>query len=345
VSPESSGRVAPDRSPTLDVLRIIACVMVVVCHLSIIDGDWSLAGLSNGVMLFFALSGYLLYRPFVTGSPDLRRYAIARFLRIMPAYVVALVGVSLLTSDPTFFERPLTYLLFLQNFDTGFWYDFLGVSWTLVIEVMFYVTLPLIALVVAGRPLRLIAIAWASFIGALWAISSVPAEYSRLASSLYPFMVWTFVPGMMVALLEGRRTDAWFRRLPLVGVVLLAIGTTSPWPSVDLASAAGAFLLVGWAVTSRPSLGRFARLAPLVAAGAAISYSAYLWHVDLIRMLPPVIDVVAILAVSGVVYALVEGPAIRVGRRLGRRMAEQRTESNAQPVVAPLHASTTGDQP
>jgi peptidoglycan/LPS O-acetylase OafA/YrhL len=257
---------------------------------------------------------------------------------------VALVGVSLLTGDPTFFERPLTYLLFLQNFDTaGFWYGFLGVSWTLVIEVMFYVTLPLIAWVVAGRPLRLVAIAWVSFTGALWAASVAPAEHARLASSLYPFMVWTFVPGMLVALLEGGRTDAWFRRLPILGVVLLAIGTTSPWPSVDVASAAGAFLLVGWGVARRPTLGRFSRLAPLVAAGAAISYSAYLWHVDLIRAFPQVVDVAAILAVSGLVYVLVEGPAIRLGRRLRRRAAEQPTDSGVQPLVAPLHASPSGE--
>jgi peptidoglycan/LPS O-acetylase OafA/YrhL len=344
VSPESSGRVAPDRSPTLDVLRIVACAMVVVCHVSLIDGDSSLGGLSNGVMVFFALSGYLLYRPFVTGSPDLRRYAVGRFLRIMPAYVVALVGVSLLTGDPTFFERPLTYLLFLQNFDAaGFWSGFLGVSWTLVIEVMFYVTLPLLAWVVAGRPLRLVAIAWVSFVGALWAASVAPAEHSRLASSLYPFMVWTFVPGMLVALLENGRAAAWFRRLPILGVILLAIGTTSPWPSVDVASAAGAFLLVGWAVSSRPTLGRFAALAPLAAAGAAITYSAYLWHVDLIRALPPVVDVVAILAVSSLVYVLVEGPAIRFGRRLPRRAAEQPTDSVVQPLATPLRASPSGE--
>lgn len=49
-----------------------------------------------GVPLFFVLSGFLLYRPFaaatVSGAawPDLRRYARARVLRILPGYWLAL---------------------------------------------------------------------------------------------------------------------------------------------------------------------------------------------------------------------------------------------------------------
>ena len=49
-----------------------------------------------GVYVFFALSGYLLYRPlaaaaFGGGKVDLRRYAINRVLRILPLYYVVVV--------------------------------------------------------------------------------------------------------------------------------------------------------------------------------------------------------------------------------------------------------------
>ena len=76
---------ASGRSHALDAVRAIACVMVVVCHVSLYHGDRSWDGLKNGVMLFFALSGYLLYRPFVMGDVDLRRYAANRIARIAPA--------------------------------------------------------------------------------------------------------------------------------------------------------------------------------------------------------------------------------------------------------------------
>ena len=74
-----------DRSAVLDAVRAIACVMVFLAHASEYDGDGALIGLKNGVMLFFALSGYLLYRPFLRGPVDLRRYAVHRIARIVPA--------------------------------------------------------------------------------------------------------------------------------------------------------------------------------------------------------------------------------------------------------------------
>src|SRR5687768_11287352 len=146
---------ASGRSHALDAVRAVACLMVLVCHVSIHHGDESLDGLKNGVMLFFALSGYLLYRPFVMGDVDLRRYAAHRIARIAPAYVVALVGVTLLTGNRAFVDQPLTYLLFLQNYSTETFQGFLGPSWTLVIEVLFYLTLPLVALMIGRSPTRL----------------------------------------------------------------------------------------------------------------------------------------------------------------------------------------------
>jgi peptidoglycan/LPS O-acetylase OafA/YrhL len=48
---------ASGRSHALDAVRAVACLMVLVCHVSIHHGDESLEGLKNGVMLFFALTG------------------------------------------------------------------------------------------------------------------------------------------------------------------------------------------------------------------------------------------------------------------------------------------------
>jgi peptidoglycan/LPS O-acetylase OafA/YrhL len=322
------------RSSGLDAVRAIACAMVVLCHVSLYAGSGELSGLKNGVMLFFALSGYLLYRPFVTGNVDLRRYAIARTSRIVPAYVVALVGLTLLTGDRSFADRPLTYLLFMQNYDPALWQGFIGVSWSLTLEVLFYLTLPLIARAVAGRPTRLLALAAASFVGGLLAIVAAvildPVPDRRMVTTLYPFMVWAFVPGMLVALWADRPQ----LRSPLVlvaGIALLIVGTTAPWASIDLPSAFGAFLVVGWVVAVAPDL---RRLTSPAAAGAAISYSVYLWHGDLLASFEPLAALALTTAISTLIYVVVERPSIRLGRAL---MGRQRPAVPAQataPVVA-----------
>ena len=105
-----------DRSAGLDALRSIACLLVVVFHLrTMLTVDFGplnpvIEGGNSGVFLFFALSGYLLYRPFLRGNVDLRSYAIKRAARILPGYFVALVALVALTRNPLAFQHPLPYL-------------------------------------------------------------------------------------------------------------------------------------------------------------------------------------------------------------------------------------------
>src|SRR4051794_31497697 len=98
------------RSANLDVVRAIAALMVLVAHAVVLSvgagsahlsrtaGD-TVAFLSNGVWLFFALSGYLIAGPFLRAlaegrrQPPVRSYAIRRAARILPAYWVALAAV------------------------------------------------------------------------------------------------------------------------------------------------------------------------------------------------------------------------------------------------------------
>ena len=69
----------------------------------LLESRWAvlLAHLNVGVALFFLISGFLLYRPYalalVHGSepPRLAAYAKRRFLRIVPAYWVALTLLAL----------------------------------------------------------------------------------------------------------------------------------------------------------------------------------------------------------------------------------------------------------
>lgn len=99
----------------LDTLRGIAALAIVAVHAADAAGLPSdsavahlLARLDVGVAVFFVLSGFLLFRPFVS-RPDtalsgqrLRRYGRRRLARIIPAYWFALAGLTILFGLPGF---------------------------------------------------------------------------------------------------------------------------------------------------------------------------------------------------------------------------------------------------
>src|SRR3954468_1026114 len=93
------------RFPLFDALRGIAAVLVVARHAadhtpaadpSATAYPYVTAMGGIALAMFFVISGFLLYRPFVAtqvaGSPRPRfmPYALGRFLRIFPAYWLAL---------------------------------------------------------------------------------------------------------------------------------------------------------------------------------------------------------------------------------------------------------------
>jgi peptidoglycan/LPS O-acetylase OafA/YrhL len=124
-----------------------------------------------GVMLFFALSGFLLYLPFVsavvnqTKYPNIGRYFRNRALRIFPAYWVILfaigvllpaavirtssdtIGLGRLTSSPTLIVRDAALV---QDYLPGSMLTGIGPAWSLAVEVVFYLTLPLLGWLAAA---------------------------------------------------------------------------------------------------------------------------------------------------------------------------------------------------
>jgi peptidoglycan/LPS O-acetylase OafA/YrhL len=87
---------------------------------------------------------------------------------------------------------------------------------------------------------------------------------------------------------------------------------------MDIASGVGSFLIVAWAVERQPALG-FAAVPASI--GAALTYSAYLWHVDLLETIPSTpLALAAVVGVSTAVYLIVERPCIHVGRHVARNL-------------------------
>ena len=116
-----------------------------------------------GVTVFFVLSGFLLYRPFVAAAlrdaptPNLSRYAVGRVLRIVPAFWLCLYCWSLIVFGglPPLKELAKNFL-FLQIYwphsKAHYWPNVTKVviqpAWTLCFEVAFYATLPVLAFLI-----------------------------------------------------------------------------------------------------------------------------------------------------------------------------------------------------
>jgi peptidoglycan/LPS O-acetylase OafA/YrhL len=173
----SGGRVEPvvapppgnPRFPLFDGLRAVAAIAVLVFHAAFFAGalgtTWwgEIAGrLEIGVAVFFAISGFLLYRPYFAAhyhdgeSPRPRDFLRRRVLRIVPAYWLALTLLAVYPGlSGVFGPDWWVYYGFGQVYSEETFSQGIPQAWTLCVEVTFYLALPVYALALraAGRGL------------------------------------------------------------------------------------------------------------------------------------------------------------------------------------------------
>jgi len=264
----SAAAVPQRRLATVDALRAIAALSVVGYHLAFVLGGFGEATwgsyfqqLNIGVPLFFLISGFLLYRPYVLArledrpAPSTSRYALRRALRILPAYWVALTVLAVLHGRDEVFSGtgPITYYGLLQGYDADTVTGGIGQAWTLSVEVAYYVVLPFLAIGIArllgpGRGLRgellalggLVALSLAWKAGVLWVVASDDATRVPLSLAL-PAQLDHFALGMALAALSAGAAVG----LP-GGLRAEALAGAHPW--IPWAVALAAFVLVGHGV-------------------------------------------------------------------------------------------------
>ncbi|MGZ6963594.1 MAG: acyltransferase family protein [Acidimicrobiia bacterium] len=156
---------APDgHFPCFDGLRALAALSIVLTHVAFASGANApnilgafFARMDGGVAVFYVLSGFLLYRPFVVAHlherprPAAGPFLWRRFLRIYPAYWVVVTVVVFVFSSaavPTLKALALDYSL-LNIYLRGYEFGPLVQSWTLSTEVAFYILVPIWAFLVS----------------------------------------------------------------------------------------------------------------------------------------------------------------------------------------------------
>jgi len=140
----------------LDGFRGFACLLVFLYHYDLNFGirPYVIWGFT-GVHLFFVLSGFLLFQPFLKAMssggkfPTLSKYYFRRFIRIFPPFIVSLglyvaIRIAMHNNVPSS-SNILAHALLLSNYNSpSLWYSIDPVYWSLSIEMQFYVVLPLI---------------------------------------------------------------------------------------------------------------------------------------------------------------------------------------------------------
>lgn len=146
----------------LDIMRFAAISTVLIGHLYwVVHIPVSINKFEkfsiDGVSLFFTLSGFLigniLFRKLSSENlttKTLVSFWKARWWRTLPAYffiLFILLG-RMFYYHQINYHQAIPYLFFLQNFHSSIM-PFFGVSWSLTIEEWFYITAPVLFLIVA----------------------------------------------------------------------------------------------------------------------------------------------------------------------------------------------------
>lgn len=326
--PSSPPSAPPRRNDALDGLRGVAALSVFVFHAWLYtrvqvraagaDGllDQAIGELRIGLVLFFVLSGFLLFRPWVAATlgdrpraPRLGTYAIHRIGRIVPAYYLAIVGSALLlwplAGEPGVRLPPLEqlplFVLFAQNQSADAVMTLDPPMWTLAVEASFYALLPLLGWLALRAPatrrgqalVPLALLVVGVVFNALLARQDLP---SLTLSKSLPAMAPYFGVGMLAAVLIHGRAPGHRAVLALLGGgALLVVADGLVHGSLvagsdlalqmrivrDLPAALGFAAIVAVAAATAP---RALAWRPLAFAGV-VSYGLYLWHVPLLLVL------------------------------------------------------------
>ncbi|MBS4728189.1 acyltransferase [Mycobacterium sp. SM1] len=351
--------------PAVEGMRACAAIGVVFTHVAFQTGHSSgIPGRLFGrfdlaVAVFFALSGFLLWRGHAAAERDLGprprtgSYLRSRAVRIMPAYVVAVIVILGLLPDadhasPTVWlaNLSLTQIYVPLTLTAG-----LTQMWSLSVEVSFYLVLPILALLARRIPARARVPAIAGLAVASLGWGWIPFGSTPGVNPLtWPpaFFSW-FATGMLLAEWAYSPVGPPHRlarhRIPMaIGAVLAYLVAACP-----LAGPAGLVPSTATQFTVRTAMGAvvaFMLVAPLVLdraetphrllASAAMvtlgrwSYGVFIWHLAALAMVFPVIGrfafsggmpivlvltLIFAIAIAAVSYALVESPCREVLRR------------------------------
>lgn len=317
----SSGRYVP----LVDGLRFVSIFGVLVYHV----GVWtSHPGRSDGlvaefatrsaaigcvgVQVFFGISGLVLAQPFADAAargrpaPRLRDYYVRRVSRIEPPFVLCIVALFALQwmrrsgagEAPASWGEFAATVTYLHAAAFGSPSEIDPVTWSLEVEVQFYLVAPFLFALAFGRAAcarRTILVAAAAASAA--AVAAMGLHSHRADATLLAQAPW-FVAGILVADLETARGGAasarprsWDAAAVAAGAALWILCQPEVWQvpgpvaAFFAALARPACVVVLFLAAFRGRVWRAFLERPWIAVIGGMCYSIYLWHFPLMRLL------------------------------------------------------------
>ncbi len=349
----------------LDALRALAAINLMLFHFTVVysekfgftsDLGFEFPWGKYGVQLFFMLSGFVNAMTLLK-KRDAKSFLVNRLLRILPIfYIVVGVNVLLLCLPPLNGVASFNMPKLLANLTAV--PNLLGyaclepVTWTLQIELLFYVLL--LAMFLAGgldRPLRTwmcylaLSLVGCLLIEPLSELSSRPTIAQLMREILLLEYVPLFIIGMLLREIRFGENGDWRTSWPhwlgiaAAAIVFHATDMHGHNPAVTL------FLITTLAMAAYGKIA-FLRFKPLVFI-STISYSLYLLHDNLgcffiyhmnQNGLSPlgcfVVIMPIIVALAWVSTRLLERPLSQAIKRLFETASRNLGSSNATPIAA-----------
>jgi peptidoglycan/LPS O-acetylase OafA/YrhL len=324
--------------PALTGLRFFLALWVILHHLTgqgqplgavlsgVLPGPLFtlIRGGYQAVTTFFVLSGFVLTRSYWTTawSPEgLTKYYRGRVARVYPVYllsIVVMVPFIAAEAAPGKWGYLAAHLTLVQAWLGPIPVQWNTPAWSLSCEMFFYAVFPLMGAFLVRRSRW----PWIAAMGAVAFVLTRAMWAVGVSDDIKPLVhLSDFLMGIVAAcafeLVQGRVRGWWLYVPGFVGAACAIMW--ADWLPLDLNSVLrplNGLLLVGLAVGCRALSGRV-----LVYLGKA-SYAMYILHVPIMwwylresHTFSPSLYVVMVIAVSAVVYAVLEEPANRVLRR------------------------------
>ncbi|UCJ15185.1 acyltransferase [Pseudomonas sp. MM211] len=291
--------------PDIQGLRAIAVLSVIIFH---INPAW-LPGGFVGVDIFLVISGFLissilLHRkssPAYSAPSTLIYFYSSRLKRIVPAYLSTLVLVSFFAAIffiPTDFSIYLEGLKKALYFNSNTYFANFGNyfapssyeqpllhTWSLAVEVQFYLVAPLIFLLLPKKWLYVLLPAAIILLTAYaeyrLQAGIQQATYYSLAARIPAFLAGAYVTVLMSSPNRLRFGDNLKMLLSILAIALIAVAFINPKPEGHFPGVAGLVPVLGasliiW-LDAKNRVNAWFSCKSMVWIGA-LSYSLYLWH-------------------------------------------------------------------
>lgn len=313
--------------------------------------------LGSGVVLFFLLSGFCISLPYVGNNGrklNLKEYAIRRFLRIYPPYLIAIIFTLLIefvlskthglpvTSATTY----LANVFMVQNYTTGA-LPIDGALWTLPVELELYIAFPIVFYLLKKWG-NIALIGFTGFVSLTAFVFFLSGQKWMGSDFAMYWLVWSAGALLSKYYVNGtlKTPSNWLLLTGVIAIIIALISQARGMPSTNLELLYGYFylILLWYGINTEDMWNKHVPVAivKMLTVLGTCSFSLYLIHKPVFRFigimwkdyfgskpvnfLIPIAFSLLMVAIAWVFYRLIEAPTHVLAKRMAASMKKNRNQ-------------------